>query len=74
MLEPAPVSPTSGHVWEIFAGTVQNLFQNEILAEQKDAHVYVTGGLFSGNTDTKYYWGLSKTSIDLLQVSFHLTN
>lgn len=60
MLEPAPVSPTSGHVWEIFAGTVQNLFQNEILAEQKDAAVYVTGGLFSGNTDTKYYWGLSK--------------
>ncbi|CAH1833103.1 unnamed protein product [Saccharomyces cerevisiae] len=60
MLEPAPVSPTSGHVWEIFAGTVQNLFQNEILAEQKDADVYVTGGLFSGNTDTKYYWGLSK--------------
>ncbi|CAI4050723.1 M20 family metallopeptidase SKDI_15G0100 [Saccharomyces kudriavzevii IFO 1802] len=60
MLEPAPISPTSGHVWDIFAGTVQNLFQNEILAEQKDAEVYVTGGLFSGNTDTKYYWDLSR--------------
>lgn len=60
MLEPAPVSPTSGHVWDIFAGTVENLFQNEILADNKDAEVYVTGGLFSGNTDTKYYWDLSR--------------
>ncbi|CAI4052455.1 hypothetical protein SUVZ_15G0040 [Saccharomyces uvarum] len=60
MLEPAPVSPTSGHVWDIFAGTVENLFQNEIVADHKDAEVYVTGGLFSENTDTKYYWDLSR--------------
>ena len=57
-LEPAPLSPSSGPVWDILAGTIQDVFENGVL--QNNEEFYVTTGLFSGNTDTKYYWNLSK--------------
>ncbi|AQZ15310.1 hypothetical protein BZL39_I00530 [Zygosaccharomyces parabailii] len=59
-LEPAPVSPTSGPVWDLFAGTIQNVFENGVFAGNKDADMYVATYLSTGNTDTKYYWNLSK--------------
>lgn len=59
-LEPAPVSPTSGPVWDLIAGTIQDVFKNGVFAKQPDADVYVTTILMSGNTDTRYYWNLSK--------------
>lgn len=57
-LEPAPLSPHKGPVWDILTGTIQDVFQNGVLDEDED--IYVTTSLFSGNTDTKYYWNLSK--------------
>ncbi|KAL3232067.1 Carboxypeptidase S [Nakaseomyces bracarensis] len=57
-LEPAPRSPSSGAEWDLLAGTVTDLFQNRVFKEQQSS-VYVTTGLFSGNTDTKHYWSLS---------------
>lgn len=57
-LEPAPRSPTSGKVWDILAGTVVDVFENNFF-KKDNGSVYVTSGLFSGNTDTKHYWGLS---------------
>lgn len=59
-LEPAPVSPTSGPVWDILAGTIQNVYENGVFASQDDAEIYITTTLMSGNTDTRYYWNLTK--------------
>ncbi|CCK69349.1 Gly-Xaa carboxypeptidase KNAG_0C02380 [Huiozyma naganishii CBS 8797] len=60
-LEPAPKSPNSGEVWDTLAGTIQDVFEN---AFNKDTgakkELYVTTGLFSGNTDTKHYWNITK--------------
>ncbi|AQZ18794.1 CPS1 (YJL172W) [Zygosaccharomyces parabailii] len=59
-LEPAPVAPTSGPVWDVFAGTIQNVYENGVFADRDDIQFYVTSFLFTGNTDTRYYWNLSK--------------
>lgn len=59
-LEPAPVSPTSGPVWDTFAGTIQNVYENGVFADKEDVQFYVTSYLMTGNTDTRYYWNLSK--------------
>jgi len=61
-LEPAPISPNEGPVWDLLAGTIQDLFENSVFKKtpEEDKEIYVTTGLFSGNTDTKYYWNLTK--------------
>lgn len=58
-LEPAPRSPNSGPVWDLLAGTITDLFESRVFGDD-ELDVYVTTTLFSGNTDTKYYWNLSK--------------
>lgn len=62
-LEPAPTSPSSGPVWDILSGTIQDLFNNAFVADSDNnsssKELYVTTGVFSGNTDTKYYWPLT---------------
>ncbi|KAK8203371.1 hypothetical protein M8818_005262 [Zalaria obscura] len=56
-LEPAPVTPTvlrkEGRLtpWAVVAGTTRALYGEDML---------VTPGLMTGNTDTRYYWGLSR--------------
>ncbi|KAI0467746.1 hypothetical protein F4859DRAFT_232258 [Xylaria cf. heliscus] len=48
-----PQSPTSGPIWDIFAGTVRYTFFRE-------AKTVVTApGAMTGNTDTRHYIGLS---------------
>ncbi|CAR23963.1 Gly-Xaa carboxypeptidase [Lachancea thermotolerans CBS 6340] len=60
-LEPAPISPTVGSpTWDLFAGTIQDVFQNGHFKYDPDTEFYVSTGLVSGNTDTKYYWRLTK--------------
>ncbi|SCW03157.1 LAFE_0G04214g1_1 [Lachancea fermentati] len=60
-LEPAPKSPVVGSpVWDLFAGTIQNVFENGHLKDEPEAEFYVTTSLVSGNTDTKYYWSLTE--------------
>lgn len=59
-LEPAPISPSSGPVWDLFAGTIQNVFENGVFADRKDVNFYVGTHLSSGNTDTRYYWNLTR--------------
>ncbi|SCV00938.1 LAMI_0G08262g1_1 [Lachancea mirantina] len=59
-LEPAPISPTHGPVWDVFAGTIQNVFEKGVFIGDDEKELYVTTALFSGNTDTKYYWPLTK--------------
>lgn len=59
-LEPAPVSPSSGPAWDILAGTIQDVFENGVFANRDEVELYVSTTLFPANTDTKYYWNLSK--------------
>lgn len=60
-LEPAPQSPTSDSpVWDLFAGTIQDVFENHFFKDQKDVEFYVAPALVSGNTDTRYYWSLTE--------------
>ena len=60
-LEPAPTSPSSGPIWDVLSGTIQDLFNNAFVASNgtRENELYVTTGVFSGNTDTKYYWSLT---------------
>lgn len=55
-LEPAPVTPTvidpeNPSAYSILAGTTRGLYGEELL---------VAPGIMTGNTDTRYYWGLSE--------------
>lgn len=55
-LEPAPVSPTSvieGELtaYEVLAGTTRALYGEEVI---------MAPGLSTGNTDTRFYWDLSR--------------
>lgn len=57
-LEPAKVSPTEGIVWDKFAGTVKHIVEDYIYPNITKPSV-VTGNLMNGNTDTRWYWGLT---------------
>ena len=50
-LEPAPVSPLDTDAYKTFTGTIKQIF---------GADYIVAPSLMTGNTDTKYYWSLSK--------------
>ena len=53
-LEPAPVTPsdpTAASPWTILSGTTRALYGDDLI---------VAPGLMTGNTDTKYYWNLTK--------------
>lgn len=60
-LEPAPTSPSSGPIWDVLSGTIKDVFINAFVTnkEHHEKELYVTTGVFSGNTDTKYYWSLT---------------
>ncbi|KAK2597024.1 hypothetical protein N8I77_012898 [Diaporthe amygdali] len=49
-----PQSPTSGAVWDVFAGTVRQTFAKEA------SRVLAAPGAMTGNTDSKHYSNLSK--------------
>lgn len=47
----APVSPSSGEVWDVFSGTIQHSFAFD------GGKVVPVGELMTGNTDTRHYLG-----------------
>ncbi|KAI6085335.1 carboxypeptidase S [Hypoxylon rubiginosum] len=49
----APISPTSGPVWDIFSGTIQHSFAFD------GGKVVPVGELMTGNTDTRHYLNLT---------------
>lgn len=61
ILQPSPLSPTGPNVgvWDIFAGTIRQVFENtgEKLSAKK---VIPVGTISTGNTDTAHYWQLTK--------------
>ncbi|KAI0159508.1 peptidase family M20/M25/M40 [Xylariaceae sp. FL1272] len=50
----APVSPTTGDVWEVFAGTIRHSFAFD------GGEVVPVGELMTGNTDTRHYLNLTE--------------
>lgn len=55
-LEPAPVSPVDAESFQILSGTIQNTL-NPIIKNQS---LIVTPYLMPANTDTKFFWKLTK--------------
>ncbi|QKX63860.1 uncharacterized protein TRUGW13939_11031 [Talaromyces rugulosus] len=67
LLEPAPISPTSpsNAVWTRFSGVTRQLFESlpssTLESEEEEAkQVIVTGDVMTGNTDTRFYWNLTR--------------
>lgn len=66
-LEPAPVSPVTAEAFTILAGTIKNTLK----PLEGDKELIVTPYLMPANTDTKFFWKLTKniyrfTPINLL--------
>lgn len=50
-LEPSPVSPSDTAAYKTFTGTIKQIMGEDVI---------VAPSLMTGNTDTKFYWDLSK--------------
>lgn len=60
-LKPAPVSPTdvgTDAVWTRFSGVTRSVFESVPSLAGKT--VVVSGDIMTGNTDTRFYWNLSR--------------
>lgn len=60
ILNPAPVTPIDDKHWEVFSGHIRHLYEEVAYPDQEDFKVIVAPGISTGNTDTKYYWDLTK--------------
>ncbi|KAG6857473.1 hypothetical protein H0H87_003540 [Tephrocybe sp. NHM501043] len=60
-LEPAPATPTSTDAipWNLLSGTIKATYNSHRSLSGSD-EIIVSPGMPSGNTDTRYYWGLTK--------------
>ncbi|KAF8074977.1 carboxypeptidase S [Lyophyllum atratum] len=60
-LEPAPVTPTDKDAapWQLLSGTIKTAFNSHRQLKGEN-EIIVSPGMSSGNTDTRYYWQLSK--------------
>lgn len=58
-LEPAPVTPEGDEVWKYIAGTTRHIFEDYVFTNLTYP-IVMTPGIMTGNTDTRYYWNLSK--------------
>ncbi|ODQ82120.1 hypothetical protein BABINDRAFT_46355 [Babjeviella inositovora NRRL Y-12698] len=83
-LEPAPLSPTTkdSKVWMAFGGALRHFYKNVVGIKEE---VIVTPGIMTGNTDTKYYWDLTRniyrfipgytdTVTSLIELGIHSVN
>ncbi|KAJ7746256.1 hypothetical protein B0H16DRAFT_959588 [Mycena metata] len=69
-LEPAPVTPTSGSEaapYQLLAGSIRAAYETRTRRAATDSEdnddddpVVVAPSIMSGNTDTRYYWNLSR--------------
>ncbi|KAK7457811.1 hypothetical protein VKT23_010153 [Stygiomarasmius scandens] len=69
-LEPAPVTPLDSNAFGLLAGTIRSTFDthravaNRTFEDGNDGkqkeEIFVAPGMPTGNTDTRFYWKLSK--------------
>lgn len=60
VLEYAPVSPSNDTVWEYLARTTRHVFENLVLQNSTDYPIITAPSIMPANTDTKFYWNLTK--------------
>ncbi|KAJ7096137.1 carboxypeptidase S [Mycena epipterygia] len=64
-LEPAPIAPADAPPFRLLAGTIRAAFrtarQGKVQGEGevKEQDIFVTPGMMTGNTDTRFNWALS---------------
>ncbi|CAK7891764.1 carboxypeptidase S [[Candida] anglica] len=58
-LEPAPVSPSDDTVWKYLAGVTRHVFEDLVFPDL-DYPLVVAPAIMPANTDTRYYWNLTK--------------
>ncbi|KAJ6599934.1 hypothetical protein DFH09DRAFT_1129085 [Mycena vulgaris] len=61
-LEPAPVTPSDAPPFRLLAGTIRTAFRTARQGKsgaEKEQDVFVTPGIMTGNTDTRFNWELS---------------
>ncbi|KAJ7767422.1 hypothetical protein DFH07DRAFT_808483 [Mycena maculata] len=62
-LEPAPVSPISGEgseAYQLLSGTIKATYSAHRAGLEGSKEIAVAPGMSTGNTDTRYYWQLSR--------------
>ncbi|KAI9352149.1 hypothetical protein BDR26DRAFT_929604 [Obelidium mucronatum] len=62
-LEPSPISPIGSPEWKMVEGTIHHVYERvgAYGVEKEGSKRYVVApGLMAGNTDTRYFWNLSK--------------
>lgn len=64
-LEPAPITSIENNpTWDVLAGTIKHVFEDFASYPESEladgSPVIVTPSLMTGNTDTKFYWELTK--------------
>ncbi|KAI9440734.1 hypothetical protein H4582DRAFT_2074521 [Lactarius indigo] len=69
-LEPAPVTPTDedSAPWQLLSGTIKATYNAHRGLEGAD-NIFVSPGVMSGNTDTRYYWKLTPHIVRYSHVS-----
>lgn len=65
-LEPAPVSPVDAEAFQVLSGTIRHT----IPPLKDDKNVIVTPYLMAANTDTKWFWKLTKNIYRFTPLSF----
>lgn len=58
-LESAPITPSDDTPWKYLAGTVRHVFEDVVFSNVSYPIITVPG-IMPANTDTKYYWNLTK--------------
>lgn len=61
-LKSAPVTPVDDKVWEYLAGTTRHVFEDLVFTKNNklDYPIVTAPSIMTGNTDTRYYWNLTK--------------
>ncbi|KAJ7504523.1 hypothetical protein B0H11DRAFT_1709687 [Mycena galericulata] len=63
-LEPAPVSPIKGkgsEAYQLLSGTIKATYSAHRAGSAGPSEIAVAPGMSTGNTDTRYYWKLSRS-------------
>lgn len=80
-LKSAPVSPSTGRVWEYLAASTRHIFENLVLNNTLGYPIATAPAIMPANTDTKHYWNLTRhiyrfspMIVDMLDCNIHSVN
>ncbi|SMN17934.1 similar to Saccharomyces cerevisiae YJL172W CPS1 Vacuolar carboxypeptidase yscS [Maudiozyma saulgeensis] len=57
-LEPSPITPAEGDLWDILTGTVQYIFEDS-MGKAEEPNLFMSPALSPGNTDSKHFWDVT---------------